>query len=252
MKLLTNIMLLLSALSLSGCTPFSENVVRKGNAADVDQAVTAIPEESTSLDDSQPRGNSSSRLDWATRDIIRSYGNTIKHYSTRYGFDWRLTLAIMKAESGFIDTIQSEKGAAGLMQIMPETQIEMAKALDIEDVVEPQNNIRAGIFYLSRLYRLFEGADENDRLRLTLAAYNAGPGRVLDAQAIARYLRDDPWRWQSVRDALPLLSNRYYTLHQNIWPQKKPRSGTFGSHRETITYVERIMNYYDEYRSVLN
>jgi membrane-bound lytic murein transglycosylase F len=251
MRLLSNILLLLSALSLSGCTPFSENVVKKSNEADVEQAVSGIPPESAVAYTNQPRENVP-KLDWATRDIIRSYGGIIKRYSTRYGFDWRLTLAIMKAESGFIDTAESEKGAAGLMQIMPETQIEMARALDIEDVVEPQNNIRAGIFYLSRLYRLFEGADENDRLRLTLASYNAGPGRVLDAQAIARYLRDDPWRWQSVRDALPLLSNRYYTLHQNIWPQKKPRSGTFGSHRETITYVERIMNYYDEYRSVLN
>ncbi len=243
---------------LNGCTPFSESVVKRADVADGNEGVTQVASpryrwsmEAPSLHGIQLSANTP-KLDWATRGIIRSYGSTIKKYSERYGFDWRLTLAVMKAESSFLDSAVSEKGAAGLMQIMPATQQEVAKALDIENVIEPQNNIRAGIFYLSRLYRMFDEAEENDRLRLTLAAYNAGPGRVFDAQEVARYFNDDPARWQSVRDALPLLSNRYYTLHQNVWEKRRPKCGSFGNHRETITYVERIMNYYDEYRLVLN
>jgi membrane-bound lytic murein transglycosylase F len=158
----------------------------------------------------------------------------------------------MKAESSFLDSAVSPMGAEGLMQIMPATQIHVAQALDLENIAEPQNNIRAGVYYLSRLYRLFDGADENDRLRLTLAAYNAGPGRVFDAQDIARYLNEDPTRWASIRDALPLLSGRYYTLHRQVWEKQRPRSGIFTNPRETISYVEKVMNYYDEYRLALN
>jgi membrane-bound lytic murein transglycosylase F len=252
MKRLSYILLFLAALPLHGCSPFSESVVKRADVEEGEEGFSGVSLVHGIASNGGSQRNEIPKLDWATRDIIKSYGVTIKKYSLRYGFDWRLTLAIMKAESSFIDSAESEKGAAGLMQIMPATQLEVAKALDIEDVVQPQNNIRGGIFYLSRLYRLFDEAEEHDRLRLTLAAYNAGPGRVFDAQKVARYLRDDPSRWQSVRDALPLLSERYYTLHQNVWPQKRPRSGPFGNHRETIAYVERIMNYYDEYRLVLN
>lgn len=252
MNIHSYILLVSTAALLSACTPSSESVVRRAIVVDGNELL-ASENSDTRLDDANSDiAGRVPKLDWATRDIIRSYGPVIKKYSVRYGFDWRLTLAIMKAESSFQDSAESEKGAMGLMQIMPGTQLEVAKALDLENVIEPQNNIRGGVFYLSRLYRLFGDARENDRLRLTLAAYNAGPGRVFDAQKVARYLKSDPMRWQSVRDALPLLSNRYYTLHENVWESKKPRSGSFGSHRQTIAYVEKIMNYYDEYRLVLN
>lgn len=242
--------ILLLFAALAGCTPSTESVVKRAGVAD-ESSNTFSGISGIDATDFKSRFRTPT-LDWATRSIIKSYGPTIKQYSERYGFDWRLTLAIMKAESSFLDSAESRKGAQGLMQIMPSTQVEVAKALNIEDVIEPQNNIRAGVFYLSRLYRFFENASEDDRVQLTLAAYNAGPGRVFDAQELARYLQNDPTSWQAVRDALPLLSSRYYTLHQNVWPDKRPRSGSFGSHRETIAYVEKIMNYYDEYRLVLN
>lgn len=236
------------SLAVVGCTPSSQNLAKKADLTNVDEAggnynVALI------ADQALPKAV---KVDWATRNIIRSYGSIIKEYSRMYGFDWRLTLAIMKAESSFLDSAVSPMGAEGLMQIMPATQVHVAQALNLESVAEPQNNIKAGIYYLSRLYRLFEDADESDRLRLTLAAYNAGPGRVFDAQDVARYLNENPTRWASIRDALPLLSGRYYTLHQQVWEKQRPRSGIFSNHRETISYVERVMNYYDEYRLVLN
>lgn len=245
------ILLVLTALLFEGCTPTTESAMKRAGVADGIEGgapgltdLTIAPETGIVL--------KTPTLDWASRNIIRSYGETIKKYSERYGFDWRLTLSVMKAESNFIETAESEKGAMGLMQIMPGTQEYVVRVLEIDNAIEPRNNIRAGIFYLSRLYRMFGDAEEHDRLRLTLAAYNAGPGRVFDAQEVARYLNSDPTRWQSVRDALPLLSNRFYTLHENVWPGKKPKFGSFGSHQETITYVERIMDFYDEYRLVLD
>lgn len=235
-----------------GCTPSSQNLAMKADLIAADGSGSESLFRNLADATSHVELSGPVRIDWATRNIIRSYGETIKKYSLKYGFDWRLTLAVMKAESSFLDSVVSPAGAEGLMQIMPATQIDLAVALDLENVVEPQTNIRAGIYYLSRLYKLFEGADENDRLRLTLAAYNAGPGRVFDAQDVARYMNEDPMRWASVRDALPLLSNRYYTLHRQVWEAQKPRSGVFSNHRETISYVEKVMNYYDEYRLALN
>jgi peptidoglycan lytic transglycosylase F len=191
-------------------------------------------------------------LDSDAMRILRNYGSTIRRYSSDYGIDWRLVLAVMKQESRFVPHAESTKGARGLMQMMPRTSREVARVLSIGDMTHPRNNIRGGIYYLSRLYDLFRNVDESDRVKLTLAAYNAGVRRIYDAQDVAAYFDEDPTSWQSIKDALPLLSKRYYTLHRNIWEQEKPTAGWFGNASETLTYVDNIMTYYDEYRLVLN
>jgi membrane-bound lytic murein transglycosylase F len=228
---------------LVGCTPSGENIARK---AGDDQGTAGVPNAFVGVEGAAPL------LDASTQKIIRAQGPTIKRYAERYGFDWRLILAIMKQESRFSHRAESHKGASGLMQIMPVTEQEVASKLDLEDLSHPENNIRGGIFYLRRLYQMFEGAGEADRIKLTLAAYNAGVSRVYDAQEMAAYLNEQPTNWTAVRDALPLLSKRYYTLHRIVWNQDKPRSGWFGGARETIKYVTAVMDYYDDYRLVLN
>ena len=229
---------------LIGCTPLGENVVRKGNKESEGDRLTVA---STS-----PDLRNEPMVDFSTRRIIRSYGSTVKKYAERYGFDWRLVLAVMKAESRFSVKAQSEKGASGLMQIMPVTSQEVAEILGIEDMAHPKNNIRGGVFYMKRLHNLFDGVEEPDRIKLTLAAYNAGIARIYDAQDLVAYFHEDPTKWASIKDALPYLSKRYYTLHRNIWPEQKPKAGWFGNSSQTVGYVERIMDYYDEYRLVLN
>ncbi|MEO8168816.1 MAG: transglycosylase SLT domain-containing protein, partial [bacterium] len=199
------------------CTPATENVVKRSED-------TGAGNEAIASEEGAAKIVKLPVLDRATRQIIRSYGSTIRKYSEKYGFDWRLSLAVMKAESNFLDSAESHKGAAGLMQIMPSTQEEVARALDINDITEPQSNIRAGIFYLSRLYKMFDDAGENDRLRLTLAAYNAGPGRIFDAQDVAQFMNRNPDRWLAVKEALPLLSSKYGTLHKSVWPNRKPKA----------------------------
>jgi len=229
------------------CSPVSENVVKKTSVDNLGE--TGQPH--GSQDGSQMAKES--LVDPATRMIIRSYGPTIKKYAKQYGFDWRLILAVMKAESRFSHEAQSDKGATGFMQIMPVTSDEVGRVLEIEDMAHPKNNIHGGVYYLRKLYNLFEGAEPSDRIKLTLAAYNAGIGRVYDAQMLAAYFHDNPRKWDAIRDALPLLSKRFYTLHINVWGQEKPKvAGWFGSSKETLAYVERIMDYYDEYRLLLN
>ena len=158
---------------------------------------------------------------------------------------------MMKQESQFVPDATSHRGAHGLMQLMPVTRYEVADALGYRTAeLTPRHNIIGGIYYFRKLYGLFEGAEADDRLRLALAAYNGGPSRVYDAQDVAAYLGEHPYRWTSIRGALPLLSKRYYTLHESIWADGKPRSGYFGGSQETINYVENVMDYYDEFRIV--
>lgn len=228
-----------------GCSPVSENLVKKAQIptnADMAHRASLATDQSTPLE-----------LPEQDRLIIRSYGGVVKKYSEEYGLDWRLVLAVMKVESGFSRDAESDKGATGLMQIMPVTGGEVAKVLDIKDVAHPKNNIHGGVFYLRRLYNLFDGAAEPERIRLMLAAYNAGVGRVYDAQVLAAYLHNNPRKWEAVKEALPLLSKRYYTLHRSVWDQDRPKTaGWFGNSKETIAYVDRVMDCYEDYKNLLN
>ena len=237
--------LLLSAFILSGCTPFGEQIVKKGDNAPAD-GMMQFPSNGESI------AAVGANFDPSSRTIIQNYGPVIRRFADYYGFDWRLILAVIKQESRFSTVARSKRGAEGLMQIMPSTGEEVARMLEIKDMNHPRENIRGGIYYLRTLYDHFETADEGDRIKLTLAAYNAGIGRIYDAQELAAYMHDNPLRWQSIKDALPLLSKRYYTLHKSVWQQDKPKAGWFGKSNQTVAYVENIMEFYDGYRLQLN
>lgn len=175
------------------------------------------------------------------------FAPVVKRYAQKYGVDWVLVLAVMQQESKFDKNALSHRGAFGLMQIMPQTRLELEERLGVEETMSPGNNIKAGVFHLKRLSRAFSSASEEDRTLLTLAAYNAGLGRIKDAQMLASHLGEDPLTWKGVRAALPLLSRRYYTLHQQVWPAGEPSSGTFSDWRQTTNYVDRIQEYYGQY-----
>ncbi|MBU1297972.1 MAG: transglycosylase SLT domain-containing protein [Bacteroidetes bacterium] len=161
--------------------------------------------------------------------------------------DWRLIMAIINQESQFDENAVSYRGAQGLMQLMPVTQMEFDDPDKIgANAFHPQTNIKMGINYFVKLYRLFELAPKQDRIKLTLAAYNAGPSRIYDAQDIAAYLGENPFSWRAIQNALPLLSKRYYTLHQSIWDGGKPRNGYFGSWRQTVSYVQKVTQNHEE------
>ncbi|MBI4428464.1 MAG: transglycosylase SLT domain-containing protein [Ignavibacteriales bacterium] len=173
------------------------------------------------------------------------YVPLIQKYSEQYQFDWVLIMSMIRQESAFRPNAVSNKGAYGLMQIMPSTQSMLRYQLGMNETKSPDNNIRAGIFHLRSLYHVFRDSERDDRIRLALAAYNAGIARVLDARQLAAYLGNDPSRWSSVRDAMPLLSKQYYTLHLGFWQQDRPPNGYFAGWKETVYYVERIMRNYD-------
>jgi hypothetical protein len=100
------------------------------------------------------------------------YDTMINHHSQVHGVDPRLVKAVMIAESNGNYLAKSHKGAQGLMQIMPET----AQDLRLANPFDPNENIQAGTRYLRSLQEIFRG-----NLDLVLAAYNAGPKRVMQA-----------------------------------------------------------------------
>jgi membrane-bound lytic murein transglycosylase MltF len=190
-------------------------------------------------------------LDHRTELSLQRYGETVRKYSYKYDLDWRLVMAVMRHESGFAADAVSHRGAFGLMQIMPATQVELAGKLGVKEAESPSNNINAGIYHLQQLYRAIGGTDEENHIRLTLAAYNAGLNRILDAQDVAMYLGYNPQNWQSVKSVLPLLTRRYQNLHRSIWKTGKPRAGYFTDWTQTQLYVESIMTYYNQYQVAL-
>jgi soluble lytic murein transglycosylase len=94
-----------------------------------------------------------------------SYEGLIRSASSRYNIDADLIRAIIKVESDFDSTARSQKGATGLMQLMPET----ARLHNIEDLYDPTANIEGGVRHLKLLLGKYQGD-----LELSLAAYNAG------------------------------------------------------------------------------
>ncbi|MGB5883761.1 MAG: transglycosylase SLT domain-containing protein [Desulfobulbales bacterium] len=99
------------------------------------------------------------------------YSSFINAAAKRYNLTPELIQAIIKIESSFNPFAISERGAMGLMQLMPET----AKEMNVEYPFEAEENIMGGSRYLRKLHDLFAGD-----LQLVLAAYNAGPNRILE------------------------------------------------------------------------
>ncbi|MGE5313815.1 MAG: transglycosylase SLT domain-containing protein [Acidobacteriota bacterium] len=190
-----------------------------------------------------------------SRFLVKQYGSVIRKHAEHYGLDWRLVMAVIEKESRFDPDAVSERGASGLMQITRSTQCEIASewGVDSAHFDRPHENIRGGIYYLSKIYKSFdaEHLSEEDRLSLTLAAYNAGLGRVQDAQAMAEYVNDNPNQWRCVRNALSLLSKKYATLHRHVWDTPRPPNGYFRDWKQTVQYVDGVMKSYNELRTYL-
>jgi soluble lytic murein transglycosylase-like protein len=87
----------------------------------------------------------------------------------RYRVDPLLVRELAREESNFDNLCVSDKGALGVMQLMPDT----ARGLGVHNPFDAEQNIDGGTRYLRYLLRRYHG-----NVRLTLAAYNAGEGAV--------------------------------------------------------------------------
>jgi len=97
------------------------------------------------------------------------YDAAINEHSRRQGVAEDLVRAVIQVESAFNPYAVSNKGAMGLMQLMPATATE----LGVKDPFDPDQNIRGGVKYLKQLLERYD-----NKVELALAAYNAGIGNV--------------------------------------------------------------------------
>jgi soluble lytic murein transglycosylase-like protein len=127
-----------------------------------------------------PGGARGSDLNWlAGRHDRRSkYDPIIERYAARYNVDPTLVRAVIQVESNFNPNCVSNKGARGLMQLMPGT----ARRFGVANIHDSEQNIHGGVRFLSYLMRLF-----NDDLPRVLAGYNAGENAVLKYGGIPPY-----------------------------------------------------------------
>ena len=169
-------------------------------------------------------------------DIIRSCSDSL-------GWDWRLVAAIIYQESRFNPSVTSPRGAYGLMQVMPETG--QFFGFDVKRSVE--NNIHAGISYLSMLNGLFADwvTDPDERVKFILASYNAGHGHVIDAIRLAEKNGLDPGRWD---DNVSLFLER--KSDPAFYRDPVVRNGRLRQGVAVNSYVADILERYEHYRNI--
>ncbi|MGB9893262.1 MAG: lytic transglycosylase domain-containing protein, partial [Candidatus Saccharicenans sp.] len=112
-------------------------------------------------------------------DLKARYDPIIQKLATKYGVPADLVHAVIKAESNYDQFAVSEKGALGLMQLMPET----ARKYGVLNLLDPEQNIEGGLKYLKDLIKQYNG-----NRNLVLAAYNAGQLAVEKHNGVPPYL----------------------------------------------------------------
>ena len=132
--------------------------------------------------------------------VVATYRPLIREAALRQSLSPELVEAIARVESDFNPYEVSEKGALGLLQVMPETGRRFG--VPRERLFDPKDNLAAGTAYLAWLLEHYQG-----NLDLALAAYNAGEGAVDEHGGIPPY-RETQQYVRRVRAALKDLEAR--------------------------------------------
>lgn len=169
------------------------------------------------------------------------YDALLKKYAAKIGWDWRMLAALVWNESKFHIELRSPRGAEGLMQMMPHT----ARRHHTDDMLDPEENLRAATDYLARLRGLFEDDADNaeELMRMVLAAYNAGEGRIKDVIAYAAYTGRPHGKWTDLEAVIPEMRE------ESILQVDTVRLGMFQGF-ETIRYIADIESLYKAFCTI--
>ena len=146
-----------------------------------------------------------------------SGGRDLQEVRCGYKVDYLLMAAQGYQESTLDQNVKSPVGAVGVMQVMPPT----GKELNVGNISEVEPNIHAGVKYMRFMmdqYFKNEPMDDLNKMLMTFAAYNAGPGRL-------RQLRRE---------------TEQRGLDPNLWFNNVERVASERIGRETVTYVSNI------------
>lgn len=162
--------LLVAGILLAGSTPASAQIFTFRDASGRLVLSNTKPTESTHLKLYTVPGSSEVRSTrFAAPERAAAFNDLIIEHARQQGVRQSLVRAVIQVESAFNPRALSEKGAMGLMQLMPDT----ARQLGVRNPYNPEENVRAGVTYLRQLLDRYGNNEE-----LALAAYNAGPGAV--------------------------------------------------------------------------
>lgn len=164
---------------------------------------------------------------------LPKYQVMLNDASNEHDIDWRLLAATAYQESHWNPLAKSPTGVRGMMMLTNAT----ARQLGVESRTDPEQSIKGGAKYLrSLINRMPVEMDEPDRTWIALASYNVGLGHVKDAQLITEQHGGNPYKWEDLKQSLPL-------LRQKKW-YKNTRYG-YARGLEPVRYVENIRSYYD-------
>ncbi|KZX60442.1 lytic transglycosylase F [Halioglobus sp. HI00S01] len=173
-------------------------------------------------------------FDWAANALDDSdyqrfleLQHIFQKYGEQYEVDYLLAAAQGYQESRLDQSARSHAGAVGVMQLLPTTASD--KNVGIHDISTADANIHAGIKYLDFLRdRYFNdpAIDTRNKSLLALAAYNAGPSRMINLRRKAEQLGYDP----------------------NVWFDNVELVAAREVGREPVQYVANIYKYYVAYR----
>lgn len=150
-----------------------------------------------------------------------------RKYGEEYAVDYLVAAAQGYQESRLDQSARSAAGAIGVMQLLPSTASD--KNVGIHNIHEVEANIHAGIKYLDFLRQRYfsdQGIDPRNQTLLALAAYNAGPSRMINLRNKAASLGYDP----------------------NVWFDNVELVAAEEIGSETVQYVANIYKYYLAYR----
>jgi len=165
-------------------------------------AVSFLKEELSNAGERYPGFNPDGSL---PSSFPAAYGPIATHFALRSNIPPALVWAIMREESHFRPQVMSPAKAIGLMQIIPQTALEIKLDLQREyftksDLLKPLINIEFGAYYLGKMFHHFEG-----NLLHTIASYNAGP------EAVDRWLKArGDYDWDEFVESIPYQETRNY------------------------------------------
>jgi len=172
------------------------------------------------------------------------YDLLFKKYSAEIGWDWRMLASIAYQESNFDASAVNWIGASGLMQIMPKTAHSVGVSRD--SLFKPDQNVLAA----SRLLKIYEKnfamiSNDEQRIKMTLAAYNCGLGHITDARALTRKYGRNPFIWENNVRTFILLKSR-----PEYYEDRVCRSGYLRG-TETVAFVSEVWDRFMEYKRLV-
>ncbi|MEM9057719.1 MAG: transporter substrate-binding domain-containing protein [Pseudomonadota bacterium] len=172
-------------------------------------------------------------------DKLRGLADVFKTHARDNDLDWLMLAAQAYQESGLRQDRVSPAGAVGIMQIKLSTARD--KNVGVEDISTIDANVEAGARYMRFLkdrYFTSDAIDPLDQWLFALAAYNAGPAKVVRMRSQARAEGRDPNVWfqnvevvaarQIGRETVQYVSNvfKYFVGYRLVWEQNRKREAS--------------------------